>query len=131
MGMSADERQYTLADLEEAERWASETPGSGNNPNKNRGRIKTARLMVGIIRAQLIKRGIIDIPARQKPQDEIESERIQAELDRLYPNAQSKRIVEYQGQNWIRRYVPLDVSRSGKTVHRWHGYWEKLKPPPN
>jgi hypothetical protein len=54
------ERLYTLADLEEAERWARETPGSGNNPNKHRGRIKMARLMEGIIRAQLIKRGIIN-----------------------------------------------------------------------
>jgi hypothetical protein len=53
------ERLYTLADLEEAERWAAETPGSGNNPNKHRGQIRRARLMVGIIRAQLIKRGII------------------------------------------------------------------------
>jgi len=53
------ERLYTLADLEEAERWAGETPGSGNNPNKHRGRIKTARLMVDIIRAQLTKRGLL------------------------------------------------------------------------
>jgi hypothetical protein len=53
------ERQYTIADLEEAERCARETPGSSNNPNKHRRRIKTARLMEGIIRAQLIKRGII------------------------------------------------------------------------
>jgi hypothetical protein len=53
------ERLYALADLEEAERWARETPGTGDKPNKHRGKIKRARLMVEIIRAQLVKRGII------------------------------------------------------------------------
>jgi hypothetical protein len=118
-----EKRRYTLADLEAAQQ--AEESIWNNNPGKTARFIREKAARIAELRAALIEQG--DLPAPQKSPAQIESERIQAELDRLYPNATSKRVVEYQGQNWIRRYVPLDASRSGKTVHTWHGYWEKLK----
>jgi hypothetical protein len=53
------ERLYTVADLEEAERWLAKRLVLATTQTSAVGKSKRARLMVGIIRAQLVKRGII------------------------------------------------------------------------
>ncbi|MGI9303753.1 MAG: hypothetical protein ACR2RB_13785 [Gammaproteobacteria bacterium] len=51
---------------------------------------------------------------------------IQEELDRLYPAAYARQIVEYEGQKYIKRFWPRDKSRSGKTVYDWGSRWEPI-----
>jgi hypothetical protein len=119
----SEKRRYTLADLEAAQQ--AEDSGRHNNPGRTARLNRKNAATIAEIRAALIEQG--DLPPRQKFGAEFESERIQAQLDRLYPNAESKSVVEYQGAKWKRRYWPIDTSRSGKTVYEWHGYWEKLK----
>ncbi len=120
----AQRKQYTLSDLEAAEARAERIAesGRGNNPN----RYPAALREVDRIRAILFDQG--DLPRPPTTPEAIEHNRVQSELDRLYPNAESKRVVEFEGQSWQRCYTPLSTSRSGKTVHAWHGYWKKLEP---
>jgi hypothetical protein len=54
-------------------------------------------------------------------------ERLNAELDKLFPSAKSKTIVEYRGNKYRVRYFPLDKSNSGKTVYEWGHAWELVK----
>jgi hypothetical protein len=82
---------------------------------------------VSLIRSRLIEQG--DLPKPEKSAEAIERERLQAELDRLFPNAESKRVVDHKGERYTRRYVPLATSNSGKTVKTWHGFWERIAPP--
>jgi len=83
---------------------------------------------VARIRAGLIEQG--DLPKPEKSAETIEHERIEAELDRLYPNAQNGSVVEHPGGGrYIRRYWPLDKSNSGKTVYLWHKSWQRTDQP--
>ena len=50
---------------------------------------------------------------------------IGAQLDTLFPKAKSREIVKYQGKLYRRRFRPV-LSRSGKTVHHFEGWWEFL-----
>jgi hypothetical protein len=50
-------------------------------------------------------------------------EKLERELNRIFPNAQSKEIVEHNGKKYRRRYWPLEKSRSGKTVKEWDKSW--------
>jgi len=63
----------------------------------------------------------VDVPIDER--EILPHEQHIAELDRLYPNARSRSIVEYGGKRYRIRYYP-ETSRSGKTVHRWHHGWE-------
>ena len=68
-------------------------------------------------------------PSPEKSAETIVHEKIEAELDRLYPNAQNKRVVEYQRNRYIRRYWPIETSNSGKTVYLWHASWQRTDQP--
>ena len=59
-----------------------------------------------------------------------EAEKLQFELDRRYPGSNSGRVVEFEGQRYVRRYSPLHASLSGKTVHAWEGWWELFESLP-
>jgi hypothetical protein len=50
-------------------------------------------------------------------------EKLERELNRIFPNAQSKEIVEHNGKKYRRRYWPLEKNRSGKTVKEWDKSW--------
>lgn len=113
-----DERQeYTEEDLEEAERdleRANEIGMSGNNPNAGRARQQVARARVRTVEQALKQSGKIEKTLE---------ERLTEELDKLYPNAKSKTVVEYQGKKYQVRYFPLESSRTGKTVFEWGHQW--------
>jgi hypothetical protein len=119
---------YTLDDLKRAKdnlahlaaQWDSY---NGNNPNKYRAKIDTARLEVSIIESHLRANGTLPPPP---PKPLTEKELLDKELDEAFPNAQSKQIVTYKGQKYQRRFWPLDKSRSGKTVHVWGRDWKKI-----
>lgn len=120
-----NEKRFTLAMLEQAERQLAEgDSGRHSNPGRTRRWNEAAMERVATIRAGLIAQG--DLPKPQKSAETIEREKIEAELDRLYPNAESRRIVEYQGKRYMRRYSPLERSNSGKSVKLWHAYWQPL-----
>ncbi len=55
-----------------------------------------------------------------------ESARITSALDEKFPNAQSRSIVEFEGARYQRRYAPVTMSKSGRTVREWNAWWEKL-----
>jgi hypothetical protein len=117
------EPKYTPADLERE--LAREESGRHSNPGRTRRWNREHFERISTIRKHLIEQG--DLPRPIKSPEMLEQERIEAELDRLYPNAESKLIVEYRGERWQRRYYPLSTSRSGKTVHAWGGSWVKMK----
>lgn len=109
---------YTIADLEKAkaERASIETRWenySGNNPNKFHSERKAARAEVETIEAHLKASGKIPLS---------EHEVLDRELDRFFPEAKSKEIVEHQGIHYQRRFSPAEKSRAGN-VTRWHKSW--------
>lgn len=48
---------------------------------------------------------------------------ISATLDRLHKRARSRAIVEYEGDHYQRIFLPLKLSKSGKTVQKWAKIW--------
>lgn len=114
---------YTLEDLEKAQaeldRWEKAwSDYSGNNPEKYSTDIKLARSKVKRIREELKRTGVIPLT---------EQEQLEAELDKTFPNAQSKEIVEFNGTRYMRRFFPLEMSRSRKTVMEWGRTWVKVE----
>lgn len=107
-----------LEELKKQYNHLTESIGYGsNNPDENRSRI-----------AELAKK-IRDLEKELKIKGELpvsESEKISFQLDKLYPNARSKTVVEFEGKKYEIRYFPIDTSRSGKTVKEWGHEW-KLK----
>jgi hypothetical protein len=122
------EKRFTLAMLEEAERILAEgDSGRHNNPDRTRRWNRDAMERAAHIRAHLIEQG--DLPKPEKSAERIAHEKIETELDSLYPNAQNNRIVEYQGNRYIRCYWPIETSNSGKTVYGWHASWQPTNQP--
>jgi hypothetical protein len=117
---------YTLADLEAARdelaSWSQRFDEySGNNPDKYQADIRSARAKVREIESALKTAGVI-------PRSE--HEQIESELDRMFPNAHSKEIVEYEGRKYQRRFAPLERSRSRKSVTVWDKSWVVVKDEP-
>ena len=114
---------FTIEDLEQArqqlrqweDRWAY---SSANNPNKYRGPINAARSSVRIIEAELKRTGLLP----RTPQEIIENV-----LDKRFPYARSREIVEYEGKKYQRTFTPLQFSRSRKTVTVWGKNWKLVE----
>lgn len=117
---------YTKGDLDKAraalrrevERWENY---SGNNPNKYESSIRQLRKDVAFIYDELVRAGVIE--SRPKTEKEL----LEDMLDRTFPNARGKEIVEYQGQKYQRRFWPLEKSNSGKTVKIWGHGWTLIE----
>lgn len=90
---------------------------SGNNPDKYRSEIESAKLRVHSIEETLKESGALPRSA---------TEERYAELDKAFPKARSKQVVEWQGKKFIRRFTPASKSLSGKTVRAWDKYWEAV-----
>ena len=123
---TGSKKEYTLEDLEKAREelrfWEEKFANArGNNPNKFRSQIKDAGRNVRWIKEALKTSGIIE---------KSDTEKMAATLDKLYPNAKSKRVVTYEGERYHIRYFPLDKSRSGKTVHEWGHEWRLVEETP-
>lgn len=52
-----------------------------------------------------------------------EVEVIHTALNTLYSRARTRSVVEYQGRNYERRFLPLKLSKSGKNVQKWAKVW--------
>jgi hypothetical protein len=69
-----------------------------------------------MIAASLKRTGVIELTEREK---------IDAALDKAFPNAPSKQTVEFEGKWYRIRYYPASKSRSGK-VKGWDHSWEPV-----
>ncbi len=113
---------YSLQDCEnaKAELRAVQTHWenySGNNPDKYRGDLKAARSKLRAIESNLKERGELPLT---------EHERLERELNRAFPKARNKDIVEYRGKKYRLRYYPVERSRSRKSVTEWGKSWEEF-----
>lgn len=88
---------------------------SGNNPNKYYSQLSGARSKVRIIEGSLKSQGVIPLS---------DKEILEKELNIKFPNARSKQVVEFEGKKYIKKFFPLEKSRSGKTVNEWGSCWE-------
>ncbi|WP_417794571.1 hypothetical protein [Terasakiella pusilla] len=115
MTHTIDDLQAAKAELERLqERDSTDTSG---NPEKYHTRIAAAR------------RQVYEIEKALKSADALprtEHEEIEFKLDKAFPTARSREIVELEGILFQRRFRPLTKSRSGKTVTTWDAYWIKL-----
>lgn len=50
-------------------------------------------------------------------------ELISATLDSLHKRAKNHTVVEYEGDHYQRRFLPLKLSKSGKIVRKWVKIW--------
>jgi len=50
-------------------------------------------------------------------------EKISSILDSLHKKVRNHTIVEYNGNNYERRFSPLKLSKSGKNVRSWAKFW--------
>ena len=118
----AERPKYTLEDLERERNWDS---GFGpNNPGAERRKLREHNARLKAIETYLIETGVL---AKPPPIEKSPEEKLGEELDRLYPNAKSKTIVDYNGEKYQIRYYPRSKSNSGKTVHEWGHEWRLLK----
>jgi hypothetical protein len=116
------EKVYSLDDLVRAkahledlrERDSLDTSG---NVDKYHTRINRARWEVEHIEMALKSLG--KLPYSEK-------ELLEIEIDRAFPKARSREIVEFKGQKFELRFSPKTKSRSGKSVTSWNRWWQKL-----
>ena len=112
---------YSIADLDRAkaerarvrEAWSNY---SGSNPNKYHSELNDTQRRVEIIEDALKAAGILPLS---------EQEILERELDRRFPDAASKTIVEHEGARYQRRFTPAEKSRRGN-VMRWRMHWVRL-----
>ena len=55
-------------------------------------------------------------------------ELITSALDNLHKRAKNQMIVEYEGDNYKRLFLPLKLSKSGKIVRQWARVWILQQP---
>jgi hypothetical protein len=113
----------SLADLEQAKSdlaaWNKRFDDyTGNNPDKYHADIRSARERVREIESALKEAGVLP---------KTKHEKLESILDRMFPNARSKEIVEYEGNRYQRRFTPLERSRSKKSVTAWDKSWAKVQ----
>lgn len=112
---------YSLADLEAAkaerkaweDRWVNY---SGNNPDKYHSQRNAAQAKVEEVESYLKATGVIPLS---------DHEALEQALNRLFPNASSKDVVEFRGARYQCRFSPAEMSRSGN-VKRWRKHWMVL-----
>ena len=119
------QNKYTIQDLESARSaladWRhSQCEEKANNPNKYEGNIRFYQDEVERIERALKVSGLIPMSDHEK---------LESELDRLFPRARSREIVEFEDQKYQRRFFPARRSRSRKTVVKWHKWWEPVNMP--
>lgn len=112
---------FTLADLEAARaehaRWEQAWDNySGNNSDKYAGPRKQASAKVAQIEAYLKDTGVL-------PRSE--QELLERELDRAFPQARHRDIVEWQGARYERLVTPGEFTRSRK-VKSWSKSWRHV-----
>jgi len=98
-----------------AERWVAAGLADDSNPLDTEAKLVAKK--VREIEEDLKRRGIIPYT---------DHELAEASLDAAFPNAQSKEIVTYNGRRYLRRFYPVEKSKTGKTVRKWGKEWVLL-----
>ena len=75
------------------------------------------------IQVRIKKAEILACLKKQGLMDFTEVELISTALDFLHKRAKNNTVVEYDGNNYQRRFSPLKLSKSGKVVRTWARYW--------
>jgi hypothetical protein len=57
-----------------------------------------------------------------------EVELISAALDEQYKRVRNHTVVDYDGHQYERRFLPLKLSKSGKNVQKWAKFWLRQLP---
>ena len=57
-------------------------------------------------------------------------ELLEETLNQKFPTAQSKDIVTYNGSQYKKKFTPIELSKTGKSVKKWHSGWELLAGEP-
>lgn len=114
---------YTTDDLAAAQaalaRWDEAIANSSsNNPDKYQSQRRAAAAAVRTISDELKRRGVLAMT---------EAEKLQAELDRLYPFAKKATVVEHAGLRYQIQYFRTPTSRSGKFFSLEHA-WVAVSP---
>ena len=118
-----DSPLYTVQDYEVAkaslaaveQRLADYT---GNNPDKYRSALREAREHLRAVERCLKDSGVLPLSDR---------ETLERELDRAFPNAGSRQVVEFEGVRYRRGFEPLEWSNSRKSVRQWRKWWERVE----
>lgn len=53
-------------------------------------------------------------------------EQIMDELNEAFPNAKSNDKVEFNGEKYLKRFQPVELSKTGKSVKQYWAYWLRL-----
>lgn len=114
--------KYTLADLEEVLRREENYVGP-NNPGAQKRKYKEFGSRIKEITDYLVDAGVL----RNETAPVSEHELVQKELDTLYPNAKSKKIVTHKDKRYQIQYYPSNSSISGKTIYEWGHRWDEVK----
>jgi hypothetical protein len=110
---------YNAMSSELAALRSQEDKYSGNNPNKYRASIADTSARLRAIETELKAAGVL----RSTEQEELERQ-----LDLQFRDARNKEVVEFNGRRFVRRFTPIGMSLSGKTVKEWGKSWEELPP---
>lgn len=60
-----------------------------------------------------------------------EVELVSTALDTMHKRAKNRTVVEYEGEHYQRRFLPLKLSKSGKSIQKWARVWFLLYPDRN
>ena len=93
--------------------WADEYSPNKKNPYDKAAKEATAKLRE--IEEYLKKNGLIPYS---------DHELVIESLNNKYPNAQSREIVVHNGIKYRKKFIPLTLSKTGKTVKKWESTWE-------
>ncbi|WP_319825846.1 hypothetical protein [Thalassovita sp.] len=90
---------------------------TSGNPEKYHTRINAARMEVRRLTESLKAQGLIPYS---------DQELLNRKLDKAFPKARSKDIVDFDGAQYQKRFSPATKSRSGKTVTSWNQWWQRF-----
>lgn len=86
------------------------------------GKVYTPHLDI-YMQTAIEKAAILACLKRQQLIPVTDVEVISKALDFLHQSVKNKAIVEYSGNRYERRFTPLKLSKSGKSVQKWAKFW--------
>jgi hypothetical protein len=115
--------KYSVKEFEEhkieldriAELWNDNYSAKGKNPYS--AQAKKASEKLRNMETYLKRNGLINYT---------EHELLEETLNQQYPKAQSKEIVMYDGVKYKKKFSPIELSKTGKSVKKWRSGWEAL-----
>jgi hypothetical protein len=98
-----------------AELWVQNEFRKGKNPYSEAA--KSASKTLREMESYLKKNGLIPYS---------EHELLEETLNQKYPKAQTQEIITFKGLEYRKKFTPLELSKTGKSVKKWHSGWEVM-----